>query len=279
MIREASAQGAHLAVLPEYHLTGWDPHSPVFGALALDWKIWIQKYQSLAQELHINIVPGTIVQADPTFESQSDSTGPTSSSSSSSSPNHPLLNVSTFISNQGEILGTYTKVNLWHPERAHLTPSSLSTPHTVISTPLGPVGILICWDLAFPEAFRALVRQGAKIIIIPTFWTRSDCSAEGLRRNPNSEALFLETALTARAFENTCCVVFVNAGGKEEGGPVGLSQVAMPFVGKMQGSFEGKEEGVKVLEVDMGILEEAEANYKVREDMGRGDWHYGCSHA
>jgi predicted amidohydrolase len=124
-----------------------------------------------------------------------------------------------------------------------------------------------------------LVRQGAKIIIIPTFWTGSDCSAEGLRRNPDSETLFLESALTTRAFENTCCVIFVNAGGNEEGGPVGLSQVAMPFLGKMKGSFEGKEEGMKVVEVDMEILEEAEMNYKVREDMGRGNWHYGYSHA
>lgn len=29
--------------------------------------------------------------------------------------------------------------------------------------------MLICWDLAFPEAFRELIGQGAKIIIIPTF--------------------------------------------------------------------------------------------------------------
>lgn len=29
--------------------------------------------------------------------------------------------------------------------------------------------MLICWDLAFPEAFRELIAQGAKIIIIPTF--------------------------------------------------------------------------------------------------------------
>lgn len=116
------------------------------------------------------------------------------------------------------------------------------------------------------------------MIIIPTFWTSSDCSAEGLLRNPNAEALFLESALTARAFENTCCIVFVNAGGIEEGAPVGLSQVAMPFLGKVKGSFEGREEGVKVLEVDMEILEEAERHYKVREDMARGDWHYGYSH-
>ncbi|KAF7509172.1 hypothetical protein GJ744_008232 [Endocarpon pusillum] len=270
-IREASAQGAHLAVLPEYHLTGWVADSNALTAHALDWETWIQKYQSLARELHINIVPGTIVQADSTFKSTSDSTKP-------GSLNQPLLNVSTFISDQGEILGTYTKINLWHPERPHLTPSSLSTPHTVLSTPLGPVGILICWDLAFPEAFRALVRQGAKIIIIPTFWTAGDCTAEGLRLNPKAEALFLESALTARAFENTCCVVFVNAGGDDDDGPVGLSQVAMPFVGKVKGSFEGNEEGLRLVEVDMEILEEAERHYKVREDMGKEDWHYGYSH-
>ena len=269
MIRDAAAQGAHLAVLPEYHLTGWEPHSPAFNAIALDWRTWIQKYQSLALQLHINIVPGTIVQANGNCDPDSSTSG---------SSEQPLLNVSTFISDKGEILGSYTKLNLWHPERPHLTPSSLSQPHTVLSTPLGPVGILICWDLAFPEAFRSLVRQGAKTIIIPSFWTSSDCSDEGLRRNPGAEALFLESVLTARAFENTCCVVFAIAGGFDEIGGAGLSQVTMPFLGKLKGSFEGGEEGVRVFEADMEILEEAERHYKVREDMSKGTWHYGYSH-
>jgi predicted amidohydrolase len=246
------------------------PESPNFIALALEWETWLQKYRSLARELHINIVPGTIVQAFP---------NPDPDSSSGDSTNLPLLNISTFISDEGEILGSYTKLNLWHPERQHLTGPSHSTPHSVITTPLGPIGILVCWDLAFPEAFRALIRQGAKIIIIPSFWTRMDCSEEGLKRNPDSEALFLETTLTARAFENTACIVFVNAGGESEGGPAGLSQVSLPFVGKVKGSFEGHEEGMKVVEVDMEILEEAERNYKVREDLGRQDWHYGYSHS
>ncbi len=83
--------------------------------------------------------------------------------------------------------------------------------------------------------------------------------------------------MTARAFEDTCCIVFVNVGGKAEDGALGLSQVAMPFVGKLEGSFAGCEEGFKVVEVDMEILEEAERNYKVREDLGREDWHYGYS--
>jgi hypothetical protein len=55
--------------------------------------------------------------------------------------------------------------------------------------PLALVGILVCRDLAFPEAFRALVRQGLKIVV-PTFWMISDCSPEGLKYNPEGEALF-----------------------------------------------------------------------------------------
>lgn len=39
----------------------------------------------------------------------------------------------------------------------------------MFDTPVGKVGLLICWDLAFPEAFRELISQGAQIICIPTF--------------------------------------------------------------------------------------------------------------
>ena len=89
-----------------------------------------------------------------------------------------------------------------HPEREHLT--SGNDEHEVFDTPLGKVGMLICWDLAFPEAFRELICQGAKLIIIPSFWTLNDCSEEGLKYNPSSEAVFLDSFLTARTFENTC---------------------------------------------------------------------------
>jgi predicted amidohydrolase len=115
-----------------------------------------------------------------------------------------LVNISTFISYTGEILGSYTKTNLWHPERPHLTSSIHAAaagradeergsgpprPHDIIETPLGPIGIVVCWDIAFPEAFRELVRRGAKIIIAPTFWMATDCSEEGLAYNSEAEAL------------------------------------------------------------------------------------------
>jgi predicted amidohydrolase len=96
-----------------------------------------------------------------------------------------------------------------HPERDHLS-SSGRTAHEAFNTPLGKVGLLICWDLGFPEAFRELIVRGAKLIIIPTFWGVNDCSKEGLGHNPNSERLFMDSTLVTRAFENTCGLFFKN---------------------------------------------------------------------
>jgi len=134
--------------------------------------------------------------------------------------------------------------------------------------------------LAFPEAFRALIAQGAKIIVIPTFWTLADCSVDGRKRNPLAEELFLESMVVARTFENTCALVFCNVGGErgrgERGSWAGGSQVAVPFVGALPGKL-GWEEGMSVVELDMEILEEAEENYKVRQDMASDGWHYEYS--
>lgn len=243
-----------MAVLPEYHLTSWVPSDPGFAVLAAQYQKYLDAYCTLAKELNINIVPGTIVEKH----------------------ENTLTNTAYFISNEGAILGTYQKKNLWHPERPVLT-SSNDSPHEAFDTPLGKVGMLICWDLSFPEAFRELIAGGAKTIIIPTFWNLSDVNEAGLRHNPLSEKLFLESTLVSRCFENTCMIVFANAGGPsgsaETESYAGLSQVAVPFKGAL-GKL-GPEEGMTVVEVDMQILEDAESNYKVREDMARVGWHYG----
>lgn len=186
-VRAAATQGAQLAVLPEYHLLNWVPQDPKFKEACGQWEVYLNKYCELAKECNINIVPGTIVELH-----------------DAGTENERLLNVAYFITNTGDIAGKYVKKNLWGPiERDHLS-SSTRDPHPVIDTPLGKVGLLICWDLAFPEAWRELIANGAKIIIVPTFWTLSDCSPAGLAVNPTAEGLFLDSMLTARCFENTC---------------------------------------------------------------------------
>ncbi|KAK0707464.1 carbon-nitrogen hydrolase [Lasiosphaeris hirsuta] len=187
-IREAAAQGADLAVLPEYHLTSWCPEHPDFVASCVTSAPYLARYQSLARALAINIVPGTICEVLP-------------SPSASSKPE--IRNMTYWITPTGALAGTYQKKNLWHPERPHLTPG-VHKPHAAFDTPLAlgarplRAGLLVCWDLFFPEAFRALLADGADLVV----------------------RVFLEAAVVTRAYENVCAVVFCNAGG--------LSQVAVP---------------------------------------------------
>lgn len=138
------------------------------------------------------------------------------------------------------------------------------------------MGLLACWDLAVPEAFRVLVAQGAKIIIVPAFWTGLGSSSAGLKRNPGFEQMILQGLVTARAFENTCAIVFTNIGGPEVAGDLGLSQVMMPFSGSV-GKALGGGEGFDVIDVDMAELEEAEEFYGIRKDIAGDSWRYKLS--
>lgn len=260
-IRSAALQKANLAVLPEYHLLNWVPQDPKFKEACGQWETYLSKYRALAKECNINIVPGTIIELH-----------------DAGKENERLENVAYFIDNNGMIAGKYVKKNLWGPiERLHLTSSSMDE-HPVFDTPLGKIGMLICWDLAFPEAFREMISKGAKMIIIPTFWTLSDCSKEGLAVNPVAEGLFLDSMLTARCFENTCAVVFANAGGPPGKGYAGLSQICVPYAGALA-RLGSSAEGMAVADVDMRIVEDAEANYQVRADLARSDWHYEYRHS
>ena len=111
-----------------------------------------------------------------------------------------------------------------------------------------------------------------------------DCSAYGLAINPLAERVLLESVLTARAFENTCAVVFVNTGGPKgvtkPGTFAGLSRITLPFVGAVGNEeLNTGEEGMAVLTIETDYLEEAEKHYKVREDLAREDWHYVYRHS
>lgn len=97
-IRSAAAQGAELAVLPEYHLTNWVPKDPGFLGLCGQWETYLQKYRDLAKECRICIVPGTILEVHKENESEADR----------------LLNVCYFIDQEGNIAGKYVKKNLWY---------------------------------------------------------------------------------------------------------------------------------------------------------------------
>lgn len=115
-----------------------------------DWKEYLQKYQALAKELNICIVPGTILQPPEDGQADASSANPSEDGPIDHARGREkgigLENVSYFIDNKGEICGKYVKKNLWGPERNHLSSSGRDV-HPVFDTPLGKVGILICWDM------------------------------------------------------------------------------------------------------------------------------------
>ncbi|WP_263995280.1 nitrilase family protein [Mycobacterium yunnanensis] len=78
-----------------------------------------------------------------------------------------IYNSSAILGPDGHI-GTYRKLHLWDNENTMFTPGDLGLP--VFSTPLGNIGILICYDIWFPEAVRALTLSGADLLCVPTNW-------------------------------------------------------------------------------------------------------------
>jgi len=68
----------------------------------------------------------------------------------------------------GGFIGKYRKAHLWNKEKLWFTPGDLGFP--VFETPIGRIGLLICWDIWFPEVPRLLSQQGADIICSLNNW-------------------------------------------------------------------------------------------------------------
>ncbi|GAA98679.1 uncharacterized protein L969DRAFT_95096 [Mixia osmundae IAM 14324] len=245
-VADAAKQRADVIVFPEYWLTNiMADHLH----LATEEEEFVEDLQQLAKKYGVDIVAGTIVEK-------------------SAGDNDKLFNTSRYVSKTGEVLGTYRKKNLWHPEKDYLT--RCVREHTTFDTPKYRAGLLACWDLAWPEAFRPLLLDKVDIVFIPTCWVADDVGPIGEKWDPKAEGerAYLDSLVITRAYETECCIVFVNCGGPRSQGYMGRSAVAMPFLGCVAKLPEPDEQLV-VVEIDLDILPDAEATYKIREDKMR----------
>jgi predicted amidohydrolase len=191
LVREAVRRGAELVVLPEKWTALGTPEDIAAGAQdfdgpALSWAC------AIARELHIELVAGSIAERIRDHEK--------------------TLNTSVHIGPDGEPRSVYRKLHMFdvevdgvtYAESAHEDPGS----ELVVSELDGGVGLgmTICYDLRFPELYRALATRGAQVLAVPSAFTE-----------PTTRDHW-EILLRARAIENQCFVVAANQVGSHGGG-------------------------------------------------------------
>jgi predicted amidohydrolase len=180
LVNEAADLGAKLVGLPENFAymgpedgrlqTAETVDGPTLGAL-----------RELARKRSIFVVAGSIAEK---------STNP-----------KMTANTSAVIADDGSIVAVYRKIHLFDvniPDGARYAESEVVIPGdkvVVAPTPLGRIGLTVCYDLRFPELYRKLASLGAEVITIPaafTLFTGKD---------------HWEVLIRARAIENLAYVV------------------------------------------------------------------------
>jgi deaminated glutathione amidase len=183
LLREAKDVGAEIACLPEnFSFIGLKDADKLQVAEA-DGAGTVQSFlSSTARKLKLWILAGTIVIKGDT-------------------PSR-VANSSLLIDSDGKRVARYDKIHLFdvtipgrdeqYRESSHVAPGREPV---IADTPVGKLGLSVCYDMRFPELYRALVSRGAEWLAMPAAFTV-----------PTGRAHW-ETLLRARAIENLCYVV------------------------------------------------------------------------
>ena len=141
--------GLDLVVFPEYiYYSPVDQEDSQRVAIDLNQSHpYIDRMKALAKKYQINFVPGSFVEK---------------------ADDGRVHNTAIFINREGEIIGKYRKVHLMdaasYKESAYVAPGDKLC---LIDADFGKVGLMVCYDLRFPEQARSMCLQGAEIIIVP----------------------------------------------------------------------------------------------------------------
>ncbi len=149
------------------------------------------------------------------------------------------------------LLGHYRKAHLFSAfEHERYTPGDCFAP--LFSYRGWRIGLLICYDVEFPEAMRGLALQGAELVLIPTALT------------PEYTAV-PDRIVPARAVENQLFVAYCNHAGAQNGLEfLGGSCLAGPYGEKLAAAGAG--EALLVADISHAMLERAGAIFPYRRD-------------
>lgn len=157
----------------------------------------------------------------------------------STTPNR-VFDTAMWIDGQGNIAEVYRKLHLY--DAFGFKESDKFHPGADVPQPVSSgesqFGILICYDLRFPEMARMLVLQGANVLIAPSGWVQGDLKVE-----------HWQTMIKARALENGCYVVAPDQTGNIY---IGRSMIVDPL-GRTIIDL-GEKERLEVVEIDLNLV-------------------------
>lgn len=230
LIAEAASEGAQLAVLPEmFPLFGFDTKDKVL-VKEEPGSGKIQDFlATISQKYGIWIVGGTI---------------PLSSNDQNKIKAACLVFDST-----GLQIGRYDKIHLFDvqlSEQEFYRESDSTEPGkdlTVIDTPLGKLGLCVCFDLRFPDLFHKLFLLGAEIIAVPSAFTKQTGHAHW------------EILMRCRAIDSFCYMIGACQGGKHHNNreTYGHSMIINPW-GEIVAQAKPSGSGIIYSEIDLQNL-------------------------
>lgn len=228
-IAKAKEEGADIVVLPELYMALAIPSSgitPAGAAESLDGP-FVDGLAKAAKECGIYVVCGI-------FETKDNDA-------------KRAYNTTVFIDRNGRVIQTYRKTHLYDAfkYRESDTVAPGDQPLQVVRTEFGRIGLMVCYELRFPEIARLLALQGAELIIMPSGWVAG----------PMKEAHW-ELLLRARAIENT---VFVCAANQTGNIFTGNSMMIDPMGSVLASAAE--EEKLIISDIDLGRIK------RVREKL------------
>jgi predicted amidohydrolase len=230
-ISEAKASGAELVLLPELWGTGYDLKSARAHASQLNEGAFAQ-VAKLAAEFGI-FVCGSLLEAR----------------------GGECFNTQTVFTPTGDLLAFYSKAHLFGlmKEPEYLAPGNELT---LANLPWGQAGMAVCYDLRFPEMFRAYALAGAQIILLSAEW-------------PHPRLEHWRTLMRARAIENQVFVAATNCVGEGNGNVFfGHSMMLDPWGETI---VEGDEsESLLMAEVDLTQVAETRKRFPFFADRRTG---------
>lgn len=153
-----------------------------------------------------------------------------------------VYDTSFIIDKSGKIISVYRKIHLYdafgfRESDKMMSGSNITRP---VQTPIGKVGMMICYDLRFPEMSRSLAVSGSEVLVVPSAWVKGKMKEE-----------HWITFNKTRAIENGCYVISPDQVGNIY---CGRSLVVDP-IGQVILDMK-KKQGIDYVEIDLNKITE-----------------------